>query len=99
MKNHAYLINTSRGEIVNQEALTQALEMGFIGGVGLDVTSPEPLSMSHELRNDVRVIITPHIAGPSDYNRQRAIEVLNKNLKSYILGEPLINIVNKKLGH
>ena len=99
MKDGVIFINISRGKIVNTDDLLIYLKNDKFLGVGLDVTSPEPLSMSHELRNDVRVIITPHIAGPSDYNRQRAIEVLNKNLKSYILGEPLINIVNKKLGH
>ena len=99
MKNGVIFINISRGKIVNTDDLVKYLKKNKFLGIGLDVTDPEPLPISHELRNDVRVIITPHIAGPSDYNRQRAIEVLHKNLNSYILGDPLINIVNKKLGH
>ena len=99
MKNGVIFINVSRGKIVNTEDLLKYLKKNKFLGVGLDVTEPEPLPISHELRNDIRVIITPHIAGPSDYNRQRAAEVLKKNLSSYILGYPLINIVDKKLGH
>ena len=99
MKNGVIFINISRGKIVNTDDLVRYLKKNKFLGIGLDVTDPEPLPISHELRNDVRVIITPHIAGPSDYNRQRAVEVLHKNLNSYILDDPLINIVNKKLGH
>ena len=99
MKDGVIFINISRGKIVDTDDLLQYLKKDKFLGIGIDVTDPEPLPETHELRNDVRVIITPHIAGPSDYNRKRALEVINKNLKSYILGQPLINIVNKKLGH
>ena len=99
MKNGVIFINISRGKIVDTDALLTHLKKDKFLGVGLDVTDPEPLEMSHGLRKDVRVIITPHIAGPSDYNRKRALEVLHTNLKNYILNYPLINIVNKKLGH
>ena len=67
-------------------------------GVGLDVTDPEPLSKNHSLRKNIKIIITPHIAGPSDYNRERSLEVLKTNLENFILKLPLINIVDKKLG-
>ena len=99
MKKGAVFINASRGGHVDESALVDALDSGHLFGAGLDVTDPEPLEISHGLRKDVRVIITPHIAGPSDYNRKRALEVLHTNLKNYILNYPLINIVNKKLGH
>jgi len=99
MKDGVIFINISRGKIVKTDDLLKYLKKDKFLGIGLDVTDPEPLSKSHELRNDVRVVITPHIAGPSDHNRHRAIEVLYKNLSNYIHGYPLINIVNKKLGH
>jgi D-2-hydroxyacid dehydrogenase (NADP+) len=99
MKNGVIFINISRGKIVDTDALLSYLKKDKFLGVGLDVTDPEPLDMSHDLRKDVRVIITPHIAGLSEYNRNRALEVLHTNLKNYILNYPLINIVNKKLGY
>ena len=99
MKNGVIFINISRGKIVDTDALLKHLKKDKFLGVGLDVTHPEPLDMYHDLRKDVRVIITPHIAGLSEYNRNRALEVLHTNLKNYILNYPLINIVNKKLGH
>ena len=99
MKDGVIFINISRGKIVDTDALFRYLKKDKFLGVGLDVTDPEPLDMSHDLRKDVRVIITPHIAGLSEYNRNRALEVLHTNLKNYILNRPLINIVNKKLGH
>ena len=99
MKNGLIFINVSRGQIVDTKALTKFLIKGKFIGVGLDVSDPEPLPKNHILRRDLRVIISPHIAGPSDYNRMRSLEILKKNIKNYIHGHPLINIVNKKLGY
>ena len=50
------------------------------------------------IADNIKIIITPHIAGPSDYNRERSLEVLKTNLENFILKLPLINIVDKKLG-
>ena len=98
MKDKVIFINVSRGKIVDTDALLVHLKNDKFLGIGLDVSDPEPLSEDHYLRKDIRVIISPHIAGPSDHNRDRAIEILYKNLKNYILNYPLINIVDKKLG-
>ena len=61
MKPSAYLINTSRGPIVDEEALVHALQKGTIAGAGLDVFDPEPLPLDHPLRRLENTVITPHI--------------------------------------
>ena len=61
MKPSAYLINTSRGPIVDEEALVHALQKGTIAGAGLDVSDPEPLSLDHPLRRLENTVITPHM--------------------------------------
>jgi len=98
MKDGVIFINISRGKIVDTNALLAFLKKDKFSGVGLDVTDPEPLDSEHGLRKDIRVVISPHIAGPSDQNRNRSLEILDKNIRNYILGHPLINIVDKKLG-
>ena len=97
MKDGVIFINVSRGKVVDTEALAAYLKKGKFLGIGLDVTDPEPLDSGHVLRNDIRVVITPHIAGPSDHNRNRSLQILDKNLRNYLLNLPLINIVDKKL--
>ena len=61
MKPSAYLINTSRGPIIDEAALLQALDKGWIAGAGLDVFDEEPLPLSHPLRNKPNTVITPHM--------------------------------------
>jgi len=99
MKPSAYFINVSRGKVVCTESLTEALEKGEIKGAGLDVTEPEPLPEDHPLRKMLNVIITPHIAGLSEHNRQRSFELIKLNTNQFVKGLPLINVVNKKLGY
>ena len=98
MKKNVIFINISRGKVVDTSALIKFVRKDKFYGVGLDVTDPEPLSRDHSLRKNIKIIITPHIAGPSDYNRERSLEVLKTNLENFILKLPLINIVDKKLG-
>jgi D-3-phosphoglycerate dehydrogenase len=66
MKPTAFLINTSRGGVVDLEALWQALQQNQIAGAGLDVFDPEPPDLSHPLFADERVIVTPHAAFVSE---------------------------------
>jgi D-3-phosphoglycerate dehydrogenase len=63
MPKGAYLVNTARGGLVDQQALLDALDSGHIGGAGLDVTSPEPPPADHPFRTHPRIILTPHLAG------------------------------------
>jgi phosphoglycerate dehydrogenase-like enzyme len=62
MKSSAYLINVSRGEIIDEPALINALRNGWIAGAGLDVFDSEPLAAHHPLRTMPNVVITPHLA-------------------------------------
>jgi D-2-hydroxyacid dehydrogenase (NADP+) len=98
MKPNAYLINISRGHIVDEDALGKALKEHWIAGAGLDVFSSEPLSQDSELWSFPNMIITPHIAGfLADYN-QRTTEFFCNNLKRYIQKKKLLNTIDKKKG-
>jgi len=99
MKPTAYLINIARGGIVDQEALIKALEAKEIAGAGLDVTVPEPLPKGNPLWQMENVIITPHMAGQSPVGSRRLMKVFTENLKRFVNGEPLLNVVDKKLGY
>ena len=100
MKPGAILINVARGEIVDEAALLRALESGHLRGVGLDVyvgefeRLPDP-----RLWQDPRVLITPHISGGSDVARHRAIDVFCDNLRAYIEGRPLMNVIDWERGY
>ena len=99
MKKEAFFVNVSRGKLVQTEDLVCVLKEGHLRGVGLDVTDPEPLPNDHPLLKMENVLITPHMAGPSDHNRRRSFELIQKNIKRFIQGEPLLNVVDKKLGY
>lgn len=96
MKTTAYFINISRGIVVDLAALTRALETRAIAGAGLDVFETEPLPSDHPLWEMENVIITPHIAGTSAYIQQRRVATLKENLRRYISGETLQNVVDHK---
>jgi phosphoglycerate dehydrogenase-like enzyme len=99
MGKDAFFINVSRGQLVQTDALVKVLEEGHLKGVGLDVTDPEPLHESHPLRAIDRVVITPHMAGPSDQNRRRSFELIKDNIARFLEGRPLINVVDKSRGY
>lgn len=98
MKNGAYLINVSRGKIVQTNALIDALKSGHLAGAGLDVTDPEPLPADHELWRLPNVIITSHIAARSQHSGNRLNEVFVENVHRYVNGFPLLNQVDKVMG-
>ena len=66
MKQTTYQINTSRGPVVDQVALVKALQEGWIAGAGLDVYEPEPIPMDHPLNKLDNVVLSPHMAAPTD---------------------------------
>jgi glyoxylate reductase len=86
MRPDALLINTSRGPVVDTTALVTALDAGRLGGVGLDVTDPEPLPAEHPLYNFERVTIVPHIASASIATRRRMSELAAQNLIASLTG-------------
>lgn len=98
VKRGAYLIVVSRGGIVDEPALVDALKNGKIAGAGLDVLEKEPLPADSPLWELPNVIITPHLAGSSDQKERRCVEILIENLIRYEKGEPLVNVVDKRLG-
>jgi len=99
MKPNAKIINVARGQVIDQDALIRALKKGTIAGAALDVTEPEPLPAESELWDLPGVIITPHISGSIDNYVGRANEVFTDNLRRYLAGEPLNNLVDPELGY
>ena len=99
MKNSAFIIDVSRGGIVNHKDLMWAIKNKIISGAVLDVFEDEPLPKDSELWNLSNVIITPHIAGiTADYARKTG-SFFCKNLMRYIEGKDLINVINKLEGY
>jgi phosphoglycerate dehydrogenase-like enzyme len=96
MKRTAYLINVGRGVIVDLADLTAALQAGEIAGAGLDVFEVEPLPPEHPLWAMENVIITPHCAAASPRVAERHLETLLDNLRRFVTGEPLRNVVDKR---
>lgn len=101
MKSSAFLINIGRGEIVDEEALVQAIVEKEIAGAGLDVFEKEPLSQDSPLWELENVIITPHTAGSTEhYNKRVMNEIFIPNLKNYIHENKLtINLVDFEKGY
>ena len=99
MKPNAYLIVVSRGGIVEENALAEALTSGTIAGAGIDVAEVEPLSADSPLWDAPNLIISPHTAGDSSEKEQRCVQILRENLVRYAAGEPLINVVDKERGY
>ena len=101
MKNDSVLINVGRGNAVNTDALTNALENNKIGTAILDVTNPEPLPADHPLWKCKNVLITPHISG--GYHAQETIEgienIILENAQRYVDGRELINYVDFDTGY
>ncbi|XP_076585304.1 glyoxylate reductase/hydroxypyruvate reductase isoform X1 [Chaetodon auriga] len=90
MKNTSIFINTSRGGVVNQDHLYEALSTGQIAGAGLDVTVPEPLPTSHPLFTLKNCVILPHIASASYTTRNAMSALAANNLLLGLRGEPMI---------
>ncbi len=99
MRDHALLINVTRGRIVDEGALLEALEKGQIGGAGLDVTPQEPLPDDHPLWRVPNVVITPHTAGGSPNRDDRLVDLFCENLKRYAAGKPLLSEIDKEKGY
>ena len=99
MKPTAYIINIGRGGLIDQEALIRALDAKQIAGAGLDVVTPEPLPKDSRLWDFENVILTPHISGGMENYLERATELFCENLKRYLNGKRLLNVIDKKKGY
>lgn len=99
MKPSAVLINVGRGLIIDEQALIAALRDGTIAGAGLDVTEQEPLPTESPLWGMDNVVITPHISADTPRYADRAADIVCDNLRRYLAGEPLRNIVDVTRGY
>ncbi len=99
LKPHSYFIAVSRGGVYDLDALVRALDSKRLDGAGVDVTDPEPLPKTHPLWKFENVIITPHVAGHSDQAGERMVATIRENLRRFVEGKPLINVVDKRKGY
>ncbi len=98
MKPTAHIINPARGKVIDQSAMIRALSEKRIAGAGLDVFEEEPLPADSPLWKMPNVVITTHSAGSSPVTGGRITDIVCENLRRFSAGEPLINVVNKKMG-
>lgn len=93
MKDGVILLNTSRGPLLVEEDVAEALNAGKIAAAGMDVVSREPITADNPLLSAKNCFVTPHIAWASKESRQRIMDCAVKNVKAYLAGKP-VNVVN-----
>ncbi len=99
MKPSSYFINVSRGGLVKQDALVEALKSKKIRGAGLDVVTPEPLPADNPLWTCPNLVITAHNSTQADSRYERMFGLVMENVRRYSLGLPLMNVVDKEKGY
>lgn len=90
----AVLVNVGRGALVNEEALVDALRSGHLGGAALDVFQEEPLPSESPLWAMPNVLVSPHSASTSDRENARLTDLFCRNLRRYLAGQPLENVLD-----
>ena len=96
MKDGVIIINNSRGQLVVEQDLADALNSGKVAAAGLDVVSSEPIHADNPLLSAKNCLITPHISWAPKESRQRIMDCSSDNLRAYVQGDP-INVVNKSV--
>ena len=99
MKPNAYLVAVGRGKVIDEAALVRALKEHWIAGAGLDVFAQRPLSADSPFFDLPNVIMTPHMSGVSKGYAKRGIALYCENMRRYLAGEPLTNVVDKSKGY
>ncbi|MGI8550592.1 MAG: D-2-hydroxyacid dehydrogenase [Dehalococcoidia bacterium] len=99
MKPGSYLINIARGPVIDHLALLRALQEGWIAGAALDVHDPEPLPAESPFWDLAQVLITPHISGIADRHNARITDIFCDNLRRYLAGQSLRNLVDPERGY
>ena len=93
MKDGVILINNSRGQLIDEQDVADALDSGKIYAAGLDVVRTEPIREDNPLLTAKNCIITPHISWAAKEARERIMEITAENIRSWIAGDP-VNVVN-----
>ena len=101
MKKNSVLLNVGRGNVLDTEALCDAVKCGHLLGAGLDVTDPEPLPKNHRIWDIDNIIITPHISGGYHIKEtlETILEISIHNLNNLLNDEKLMNIVDFSTGY
>jgi phosphoglycerate dehydrogenase-like enzyme len=99
MRREAVLVNVSRGKLVDEAALVEALAAGRIAGAALDVFEREPLPTDSPFWAMDNVIVTPHIAGFRPDHWDAVVDLFAENLRRYDAGQELLNVVDKRAGY
>ncbi len=98
MPRGSYLINVARGQVVDEEALIEALRSHHLAGAGLDVAEIEPLPAESPLWTMKNVLLTPHVGAQAARRVDDSTRLACENLRRYLSGQPLMNRVDKRLG-
>ena len=99
MRPGARLVNLGRGSLVDEPALIEALERGTLAGAALDVFADEPLPPESPLWRMPQAIVTPHVSGVGPRYWERSIDLFARNLRAFVAGRPLENVVDKRAGY
>jgi phosphoglycerate dehydrogenase-like enzyme len=99
LKPTAYMVNIARGGIVNEAALVRALKENWIAGAGVDVFEHEPLAADSELWKLENALVAPHISSATPHYDDRAVELFCENLRRYVRGDELLNLVDITKGY
>ena len=99
MRPDSYLVNVARGEVIDQDALLQALDAEQIAGAGIDVAYPEPLPDNHQLFGRDDLIVTPHTADTMEIVQRLFAERLRVNVTAWLAEKPLTGVVDPELGY
>lgn len=95
----AWIVNVGRGTVLDQPALVDALRSGHLGGAVLDVFDQEPLGRRSPLWKLPNVVVTPHVSGADAFGRTELAALICANLRHYMAGEPMLNLVDLEMGY
>jgi phosphoglycerate dehydrogenase-like enzyme len=99
LKRGAFLVDVSRGGLLEEEAVLRAVREGILAGAALDVFAQEPLPPESPLWDEPRILLSPHVAGISPEYDARATDLFVANLRRYLLGQPLLNRFDPARGY
>lgn len=99
MKQSAFLVNIARGDVCDEGALIEALQSKRIAGAALDVFKQEPLPAESPFWEMPNVIVSPHVTGLTPHYQDRAMLIFETNIRRYLAGEPLYNLIDKNKGY